>query len=68
MKHQTPLEWFVEQLPIRILNMYHAEIQQAREMEKQHREKDMSDAFEAGMAFIGEDKGSWPEFLESKNS
>ena len=30
----TAVEWFVEQLPIRIVNMYHKEIEQTKEMEK----------------------------------
>ena len=32
---KTALEWFVEQLPIRILNQYQEEIQKAKEMEKE---------------------------------
>lgn len=27
------MNWFVEQLPIRIINMYHKEIEQAKQME-----------------------------------
>jgi len=29
----TAMNWFVEQLPIRIINMYHKEIEQAKQME-----------------------------------
>jgi len=29
----TVINWFVEQLPIRIINMYHKEIEQAKQME-----------------------------------
>jgi hypothetical protein len=29
---KTAVEWFVEQLPIRILNQYHKEIEQAKVM------------------------------------
>jgi hypothetical protein len=36
MSKQTSVEWLVEQLPIRILNMYHKEIEQAKEMNKDH--------------------------------
>jgi curli biogenesis system outer membrane secretion channel CsgG len=32
---QTSIEWFVEQLPIRIVNMYNKEIIQAKQMEKE---------------------------------
>lgn len=32
---QTSMEWFVEQLPIRIVNMYNKEIIQAKQMEKE---------------------------------
>jgi len=32
---QTSMEWFVEQLPIRIVNMYNKEIVQAKQMEKE---------------------------------
>ena len=32
---QTSMEWFVEQLPIRIINMYNKEIIQAKQMEKE---------------------------------
>jgi hypothetical protein len=32
---KTAVEWFVEQLPIRILNQYHKEIEQAKAMEKE---------------------------------
>lgn len=31
---KTALQWFIEQLPIRIKNAYHEEIGQALEMEK----------------------------------
>ena len=36
MSKQTSVEWLVEQLPIRILNMYRKEIEQAKEMNKDH--------------------------------
>lgn len=32
---QTSMEWFVEQLPIRIVNMYYKEIEQAKQIEKE---------------------------------
>ena len=32
---KTAVEWFVEQLPIRILNAYQNEIEQAKAMEKE---------------------------------
>jgi hypothetical protein len=32
---KTAVEWFVEQLPIRILNQYHKEIEQTKAMEKE---------------------------------
>lgn len=32
---QTAVEWLVEQLPIRIINSYQNEIEQAKQMEKQ---------------------------------
>jgi curli biogenesis system outer membrane secretion channel CsgG len=35
MAQQTSMEWFVEQLPIRIVNMYNKEIIQAKQMEKE---------------------------------
>jgi len=31
--NMTAMNWFVEQLPIRIINMYHKEIEQAKQME-----------------------------------
>jgi len=31
--NMTAINWFVEQLPIRIINMYHKEIEQAKQME-----------------------------------
>lgn len=31
----TAVEWFVEQLPIRIVNMYNKEIAQTKQMEKE---------------------------------
>ena len=34
-KKITAVEWFIEQLPIRIVNMYHKEIEQAKQMEKE---------------------------------
>ena len=34
MKSQTPVEWLVEQLPIRIKNMHSEDILRAKEMEK----------------------------------
>ena len=35
MAQQTAVEWFIEQLPIRIINMYHKEIEQVKQMEKE---------------------------------
>jgi len=32
---QTAVDWFVEKLPIRIVNMYHKEIDQAKAMEQE---------------------------------
>jgi hypothetical protein len=32
---KTAVEWFVEQLPIRILNQYHKEIEQTKAIEKE---------------------------------
>ena len=34
-KKQTAVEWFIEQLPMRIINMYHKEIEQVKQMEKE---------------------------------
>ena len=34
-KQQTAVEWFVDQLPIRIINMYQKEIDKAKAMEKE---------------------------------
>jgi hypothetical protein len=55
MSKQTSVEWLVEQLPIRILNMYHKEIEQAKEMEKEQ----IKDAYKFGIAdeyVIGADR------------
>jgi hypothetical protein len=35
MAQQTAVEWFIEQLPIRIINMYHKEIERVKQMEKE---------------------------------
>jgi Zn-dependent oligopeptidase len=35
MAQQTAVEWFIEQLPMRIINMYHKEIEQVKQMEKE---------------------------------
>ena len=35
MAQQISMEWFIEQLPIRIINMYNKEIVQAKQMEKE---------------------------------
>ena len=50
---QTSMEWFVEQLPIRIVNMYHKEIEQAKQMEKEqsneiHKLKAIIEFYEQG--------------------
>ena len=42
---QTAVEWFVEQLPVRILNMYHKEIEQAKQMNEQQ----ISEAYRTGV-------------------
>ena len=42
---QTAVEWFVEQLPVRILNMYHKEIEQAKQMNAQQ----IAEAYETGV-------------------
>ena len=34
----TAVEWFVEQLPIRITNMYYEEIEKAKQMENEQKE------------------------------
>ena len=34
-KQQTAVDWFIEQLPMRIINMYHKEIEQVKQMEKE---------------------------------
>lgn len=39
MKKQTAMEWMVEQLPIRIVNMYREEIEKAKQMEKEQMEE-----------------------------
>jgi hypothetical protein len=41
---QTAVEWFIEQLPIRIINMYQKEIEKAKQMEKDQSEKIRTDA------------------------
>jgi len=43
-KQQTAIEWFVEQLPIRIVNSYQEEIAKAKQMEKEQ----IIDAFGVG--------------------
>ena len=40
MAQQSAVDWFVEQLPIRIINMYHKEIEQVKQMEREQRIKD----------------------------
>ena len=50
---QTAMEWFVEQLPIRIVNMYNKEIEQAKQMEKEqsneiHKLKAIIEFYEQG--------------------
>ena len=35
MAQQTAVDWFIEQLPMRIINMYHKEIEQVKQMEKE---------------------------------
>jgi len=35
MAQQTSMEWFIEQLPIRIINMYQEEINKAKQMERE---------------------------------
>ena len=45
MEQQTAVEWFVEQLPVRILNMYHKEIEQAKQMNAQQ----IAEAYRTGV-------------------
>ena len=45
MAQQTAVEWFIEQLPMRIINMYHKEIEQVKQMEKD----EIVEAFYEGM-------------------
>ena len=44
MNKQTALDWFVDQLPVRILNMYQEEIVKARAREREQ----IKDAFGVG--------------------
>ena len=43
---QTAVEWFIEQLPTRIVNMYHKEIEQAKQIEEEQIQKAFSDGQE----------------------
>ncbi len=43
---KTAVEWFVEQLPIRILNQYHKEIKQAKVMMEEQIIKAHIDGFD----------------------
>jgi hypothetical protein len=45
MNKVTAVEWFVEQLPLRIKNMYVDEITKCKQMEKEQ----IKDAFNSGM-------------------
>jgi flagellar biosynthesis/type III secretory pathway protein FliH len=47
---QTAVEWFVEQLPIRILNLYQDEIIKAKAMEKEQIKKERVEAYDNGYA------------------
>jgi hypothetical protein len=44
-KNMTSIEWFVEQLPVRIINMYHKEIEQAKQMNEQQ----IAEAYRTGV-------------------
>ena len=49
---QTAVEWFIEQLPRRILYIYENEIEQAKAMEKEQ----IIDAFKEGVAYWNGDE------------
>ena len=59
MAQQTAIEWFIEQLPIRIINMYQKEIEKAKQMEKEQSEKIRTNALLNSKCKYcgGEDKG-----------
>ena len=46
---KTALEWFIEQLPIRILNSYHDEIEQVKKMEEEQIKSAWNDGYDKGM-------------------
>ena len=70
---QTSVEWLQECLSIHLTDeqkmQFEGLFQQALAMEKEqiermYSEEDLISAFEAGMMFIGEDKGSFREWFE----
>ena len=69
-KKETAVEWLLKNIPQRFANAFmnqcRDEITEAKRMEEEQRVRDMGEAFEAGMKFIAENKGSWEEFIESK--
>ncbi len=53
---QTAVEWFIEQLPIRIINSYQNEIEQAKQMEKEQIiEAHKSASLESGFEYAAKD-------------
>ena len=74
---QTAVEWLFEEMSnihsgAKVyVNANKKIVEQAKAMEKEQRrysEEDLLSAFEAGMMFIGEDKGSFKEFLKQFNN
>jgi len=63
MKQQTAVEWFVEQLPIRILNMYQKEIEKAKQMEK----KQMIEFAEFVTSYPNKNRNYLGEVLHAKS-
>ena len=47
MEQQTAVDWLIEQLPIRIINSFSKQIEQAKQMEKEQIEKAIDDALNA---------------------
>jgi len=62
-KQQTAVEWFVEQLPMRIKNSMMGEIEQAKEMEKQQ----MCDFADFVATYTDKNKNVNGEMLHAKS-
>ena len=66
---QSAVEWFVEQLPIRIVNSYQEEIVKAKQMDKEQRIKDYNMGYDDAQCNHINDAENYVndiEYLQSK--